>query len=131
MVVDASLIVQFLVGHPDEREPISARLRTHGGPLWAPHLLDVEVGYAIRRLVSQKRLTDERAASGVVDLIDLPVRRVPHARLLERAWHLQGSASFRDALHFALAEQLDVPLLTADRDLTTAQGTTASVELIE
>ncbi|WP_040599858.1 type II toxin-antitoxin system VapC family toxin [Patulibacter medicamentivorans] len=130
MVVDASVIVPFLVGRPDEREPISARLRAHRGSLWAPHLLDAEVGHAIRRLALQKRLTTERGASALVDLIDLPVRRVPHAALLKRAWHLRTSVSFYDAQYVALAEQLDVPLLTADGRLAKAPGTSASIELI-
>jgi len=47
-----------------------------------------------------------------------------------QALQLRHNVSFYDGLYVALAEAMDVPLLTADRKLARAPGLRAQVELI-
>jgi predicted nucleic acid-binding protein len=61
----------------------------------------------------------------------LGLRRFPSRGLWIRAWDLRPNFSAYDALYVALAEQLEVPLLTADARLARAPGLRCSVELIE
>ncbi len=58
----------------------------------------------------------------LIDLVDLPLVRAAHAPLLECAWELRDNLAVYDASHVALAERLDVALLTTDRRLARAQG---------
>jgi predicted nucleic acid-binding protein len=61
----------------------------------------------------------------------LGLRRHPSRSLWPRAWELRTNLSAYDALTVALAEQLDVPLLTADARLARAAGLRCVVELAE
>jgi predicted nucleic acid-binding protein len=65
----------------------------------------------------------------VLDLRALPIERVPHTALLERAWALRHNLTPYDAAYVALAEALGAPLLTADRRLARASGPRCAVEL--
>lgn len=57
--------------------------------------------------------------------------RYPHTgRLAVRAWELRDTITFYEALYVALAEVLDVPLLTADVRFSKAQGLSCRMVLI-
>lgn len=128
-VLDASVLVAYLSGDihaPAAREILSSER----GELWAPHLVDAEVGGALRRTVSAGELRPQAARSALRDLGDLPLRRVAHRALLDRAWALRDNVSFYDGLYIALAEALDTPLVTLDARLATAPGTRATIHVI-
>jgi predicted nucleic acid-binding protein len=74
-------------------------------------------------------MTAKRATAAVLDLRALPIERVPHTALLERAWALRHNLTPYDAAYVALAEALGAPLLTADRRLARASGPRCAVEL--
>ena len=74
-------------------------------------------------------LSDERAADARTDFGDLAIVRYPHIALSERIWELRHNLTAYDAAYVALAEALDVPLVTCDRHLNQAPGHTADVEL--
>jgi predicted nucleic acid-binding protein len=120
-VVDASVVFSALVRgeHADWAEQ---HLSAAGGgrSLWAPHLIDVEVGHALRRTVAARRLREDRAAAALGKLSELPLRRIVHVGLLDRAWQLRYNLTFYDGIYVALAEMLDVPLITLDRRLARA-----------
>ena len=128
-VVDASVLVEYLAG--GEHAP-EARRRILGDPgrLWAPHLIDAEVGHVLRRGTLAGELSAKRARGAVQALADIPLRRAPHHALLQRAWSLRANVSFYDGLYIALAERLDLPLLTLDARLARAPGMRADVEVI-
>jgi predicted nucleic acid-binding protein len=98
--------------------------------LWAPYLIDAEVGHSLRRLVATGNLGEDRAATGLRDLAGLPLRRIVHAGLLDRAWQLRHNLSFYDGLYVALAEQLGTPLLTLDARLARAAAATAGIDVV-
>jgi predicted nucleic acid-binding protein len=127
-VVDASVLVELLVD--GERSGlVEERLAREEHTLWAPHLLDAEVGHALRRYVRSGELGADVAGERLWRLPDLPVERVEHELLIRVAWGLRDSASFYDALYVALAQMLDEPLLTFDARLARS-GVQARVEVL-
>lgn len=65
-----------------------------------------------------------------VDLRELPMRRIAHGALVERCWALRTHMTTYDAAYCALAELLDVVLVTADAKLAATPGTTCAVEVV-
>jgi predicted nucleic acid-binding protein len=129
-VLDASVLVEYLAGF-ERMEAVSAQLAEHAGRLWAPHLIDAEVGHVLRRAVAREDLTPGHAAAALSDLGDLPMRRAAHVGLLDRAWALRENVTFYDGLYVALAELLDEPLLTLDARLAAAAGITAEIVVVD
>lgn len=105
-----------------------ARGRLRGERLTAPHVLDLEVTSAWRRLVAARELDERRARLALADLQALPVERVRHGALLDRCWELRRNFTVYDAAYVALAEMLEVPLVTADGKLAVAPGSRCSIE---
>lgn len=128
-VVDASVLVEYLAGG---EHWVQARRHLVGGSeaLWAPHLIDAEVGHVLRRAVIAGELRPGRARAALDDLVDLPLRRVSHLGLMERAWGLRANLSFYDALYVALAELLSMPLLTLDRRLAGVPGVRSEIQVL-
>ena len=129
IVVDASAVVESIVleGHIPG---LSERL-TNDGDLHAPHLVDVEVTHALRRLVASGQLTSDRASDARMDAADLLLMRYPHLVLLERAWELRENMTVYDGVYIALAELLRAPLVTCDARLAQTPGHHAEVEVFE
>ncbi len=126
-VVDASVLVTHLTAGEGHR---AVAVRLLEGELWAPHLVDAEVGHTLRRTVRLGELSDRGARAALDDLRDLPLRRARHLGLLDRAWSLRENVSFYDGLYIALAERLDLPLLTLDTRLARAPGLRADVVVV-
>lgn len=120
LVVDASVLVTLLVGaERDAQVEMALGGRSRRG-LWAPHLLDAEVGHSLRRRAAAGQLDPSAALTALDDLVRLPLRRVTHRELIPRAWELRENFSFYDALYVALAERLDATLVTLDARLARA-----------
>ena len=128
IVADASVLVPALVD--DGGSGALARERVLAAEVHVPALADVEVLSVVRRGVLAGRLTPERGAAALQDYADLAVERYPHLPLLGRAWQLRDSVSAYDAQYVALAELLDVPLVTADGRLARAPGLRCPVDLL-
>jgi predicted nucleic acid-binding protein len=128
-VVDASVLTEYL-GDAERAEPARRRLVADRSSLWAPHLVDAEVGHALRRGVRRGEIGAAAAQVAMEDLIAMPLRRVRHRELVPRAWELRGNVSFYDALYVALAELLEHPLVTFDGRLARASGIRAEVEVL-
>lgn len=130
-VVDASIVVTILAD-AEHAGWAEAQLATRGGDrsLWVPHLIDAEVGQALRRRVAAGRLDDGRADAALLDLSRMPLRRIDHVGLVHRAWQLRHNLSFYDALYVALAEALDAPLITLDRRLARAAADVCGAEVL-
>lgn len=128
IVVDASVVVLAL--GEDTAAGLRLRTRLRSESLAAPELLDLEVLAAWRRMVQRGLLPITRAEAAVADLAEFPLRRASHAPLLDRCWQLRETVTAYDAAYVALAEALDVPLLTADGRLARASGPRCAVELV-
>jgi predicted nucleic acid-binding protein len=129
IVVDASALLEFLLQTPIGRR-VEERLVRDDEELHAPHLIDVEVLQALRRLVRTREVSSGRADGAIADLMDLHLHRHPHVDLLGRAWKLRDNISAYDAAYIALAEALDAPLITCDRPLAASAGHAALIEAI-
>lgn len=127
IVLDASAAVDVLVGRAPAAG-LSDRLLADGD-LHAPHLLDVEIAQALRRLAAAGALSGDRATEALRDAALLPVRRYPHLALVERAWELRHGLGVYDGVYVALAELLEAPLVTCDRRLARTKGHDAVVEV--
>lgn len=130
IVLDASAAVEFLLSSP-LGERVGAKVSELGGTLHAPHLVDVEVLSAVRRLCAIGDIDARAGAEVLADLRDLPMERYPHEELLERAWALRASVSAGDAMYVALAEGLGAALVTCDGRLARSHGHGVRVELVE
>lgn len=97
------------------------------GPLHSPHLIDVEVASALRRLVATHAVSAERGREALDVFLGFAIMRHAPRVLIERVWALRGSLSAYDACYVALAEALDVALVTTDDRLARATGHRATV----
>jgi predicted nucleic acid-binding protein len=127
LVVDTSAVLDALVG----AEPPAGLIErlAADGDLHAPHLIDVEILHALRRLSLSGDLSDDRAADVRTDFAELAVVRYPHEELGDRIWELRHNLTAYDAAFVALAEALGAPLVTCDGKLAETPGHVARVEL--
>jgi predicted nucleic acid-binding protein len=128
IVLDASAAIDWLL-QTAAGQRIEQRIFSHHESLHAPHLLDLEVGQVLRRLVREGVISAPRADHAIEDLLDLRITRYPHFLLLPRIWQLRHNLSAYDAAYVALAEKLGARLITRDRRLASASGHTAPIEL--
>lgn len=126
IVVDASALVDLLLDQTGRSDWVAEHVASDGD-LHAPHLIDVEVVSAARRLVHYRRIGAKSGAFALLDLAALSLTRYPHSGLLDRMWRLRDSLTASDAAYVALAEALDVPLITTDERLARAHGHRARV----
>jgi predicted nucleic acid-binding protein len=127
IVVDTSAVIGVLAARP--LLPGLAERLGSDGDLHAPHLIDVELLHALRRMVRTGVLQPHRAEEARHDFADLSIIRYPHTPLADRMWTLRDTVTVYDAAFLALAETLDVPLVTCDARLAHASGHRARVEL--
>ena len=125
VIIDASVMVTLLI-RPDN-DSLHDRLR--GRILHAPEHLYVESMNVIRRLRAQRTITPSEADLAIRGLLNEPVRSWPFAVLAERVWQLGDNVSAYDGAYIALAEQLELPLLTTDARLARSPGTSCVVEV--
>lgn len=128
LVVDASVLAPALADDGPDGDAARTRLRGHA--LVAPELIDLETASVIRRHFQAGQLDARRAELALTDLVALPLRRAPHRALLSRCWELRENLTVYDAAYIALAELLDVVLLTADSRLAGAPGLRCQLDLL-
>ncbi len=127
IVLDASFVVDVLLG--DARSPaLRERLFAPSLRPSVPHLLDVEVASALRRMIRANRVDETQARAVLADLEFLPIARHGHAGLLPRILDLRERLTAHDATYVALAEALEATLWTCDSGLAQAASTYVEVE---
>ena len=132
IVIDASAAIEWVLQTP-KGAAIEARIfrkRGESPRLHAPHLLDVEVAQVLRRHVARKVMSEVRGEAALHDFLQIPLVRYPHDLLLSRVWELRKNLTAYDAVYVALAEVLEVPLLTCDANIARAPGHKARVDVV-
>lgn len=129
IVLDASALVELLLGTKLGRT-IAERIADPALGLHVPHLADVEVAQALRRLAQNGELEQESARIALEDLSALDLERHAHEPLLDRIWALRKNMTAYDATYIALAEALDAVLLTCDGRLARTPGVGKRIDLI-
>lgn len=127
IVVDSSALIAHLTGIPsvpglDDR--VLAERELH-----APHLIDLEILNALRKLVRLDAISASHATMLIEDLSDVRLARYRHDGFRHRIWELRDHLSAYDASFVALAETLDATLVTVDARLARAAGHEARIEL--
>ena len=122
LVVDASAVVAALLDDGADGE--WARERLQDDALAAPASMPVEASNVLRRSVLDGRIGREVAALAHQDLVQLRVTSFAFEPFAARVWALHPTVTAYDAAYVALAEELDVPLVTLDRRLARASGPT-------
>jgi len=130
VVIDASATVDLLLGIEPNAGQLQQRLRRPTLSLHAPHLLDLEVLHTLRRYERRGIVSAQRVAQARQVLTSLRLTRYSHAALGERIWALRHTLTAYDAAYVALAEGLNLPLLTSDGQLARASGHTAHIECV-
>ncbi len=129
-VFDASALVEYLT-LGEHAEAVRERIGATSAWLWAPQLIDAEVGHSLRRGARIGEISARAARAALGELADMRLMRIDHRLLLDRAWALRDNVSFYDGLYVALAEELGAPLVTLDARLAAAPGLKVEVDVIQ
>lgn len=116
IVLDASLVVELLA-NGSRAASIRRELASVDEPFLVPHLIDIEVISALRRLAASQRIDSHRCAEFLEGLATLPAERYSHTPLLGRIWELRHNFTSYDAAYIALAEAVGAVLYTCDEKL--------------
>jgi predicted nucleic acid-binding protein len=115
IVLDTSALVAFLVGADMVAERV--RAASVGERLAAPHGVDLECASALRGLARRGKLPEDEARRALDLLAIIELKRYDHVPLLPRIWQLRHNLWPYDAAYVALAESLDVDVVTLDGKL--------------
>lgn len=130
VVVDASVVVDLLLGKGSQAgDELSLNL-ANGITICAPHLLDTEVGQVLRRYVLNGVIPASYAQMLIDELSLLPITRYPTLGLVSRALEMLHNVTVYDGTYLALAEVLGCTFLTGDGRLKEIPGCTAVVRVL-
>jgi predicted nucleic acid-binding protein len=122
IVLDASVVVELLTNGA-LAESIRSDLAGRDESFIVPHLIDVEVVSAIRRLVAGQRIGADRSDQFLAELTALPAERYSHTPLICRIRELRHNFTGRPLLTAAATRSfynnpngwgLDVSTIAAD-----------------
>jgi predicted nucleic acid-binding protein len=116
IVLDASVVVELLTDCP-LTDSIRSDVARREEPLIAPHLIDVEVVSAIRRLAAGRRIGMNEKDRFLRVLTDLPAGPYAHSPLIDRIWELRHNFTAYDPTYIALAEVMKAVPYTSDEKL--------------
>ena len=114
--MDASVVVELLTNGA-LADAIRSDLARRDESFIVPHLIDVEVMSALRRLVAGQRIGADRSDEFLTELAALPAERYSHTPLIGRVWELRHNFTAYDAAYIALAEETNATLYTSDEKL--------------
>lgn len=127
IVVDASVVVDALVGYPANPAVID---RIAQEDLHAPTLLDFEVASALRGHALAGRVSTARLQEAIGDYLDLRIHRHPMTQSLLALLDLRENFTVYDAAYVLLADALQAPLVTVDAKQREAVRLGITVEVI-
>lgn len=133
-VVDASLVVKWLIPEPDSESALMQRHEwtTQGLVPAAPDFLLIELHNVLWKKLQRGDLAAEAPLLNFLPLFGLDLNWFPFEPLLPLAWTLavQCRVSIYDALYASLAHQSHAPLYTADTQLADRLGSVVKVRVL-
>ncbi len=128
-VYDSSAIVDALVSKA--RSGYRARKLLSSEPyIRAPEVLSAEVGSTLRRMWRDGVIAHFRARAALYQMRRLRVVRYPFEPFSDRIWELRERLSPYMAWYVALAERLEVPLVTSNERLAAISDLRCAVEVL-
>ncbi len=128
IVVDASIIVHLIADATVDSNIVEIVRRAE--KLVAPHLIDLEVLNALRKKLQQNRYSRERLELAFEDFNSIPIERLSTNYLNSRIWELCNNLTPYDASYVALAESLNIPLLSRDAKMAGAPLHRANILIV-
>ena len=123
-VIDSSVAVEYLLGTP---VGLTIADVVENNDLVAPELLDIEVLSALRGFVLRNQISSDDALDAIREISALEIERVSHRHLLLSTWHHFRNVSSYDAIYLAVAQDLNVAVITADSKLSRAPSLDVAV----
>ena len=127
-VFDSSVLVPLLTDVPGRA---AARQAAIGVDIVVPHIADAEVLSALRGLLRGGAILPVDLVDAVETLATMPIPRFSMQGLHHRVLQLRDNLTAYDATYVALAEVLELELVTLDRGMALAPGVTCDVILLE
>ena len=129
-VVDCSAMIELLAAKTPTGEAIARRVTT-AQTLYAPYLLDGEVISALLGLKRGKKISEREADAALFNYRAFPVERQDVLPLWSRLKILHANLSAHDAQYVALAEALNVSLITADARIKRSGAARCEIEVFD
>src|SRR5947208_565040 len=98
IVLDASVVVELLI-NGRLADSIRRDLAGHDESFIVPHLIDIEVIGAVRRLTTARRIDVHRSEQFLEALAALPAERYSHLPLIGRIWELRNNFTAYDSTY--------------------------------
>jgi predicted nucleic acid-binding protein len=127
-VIDCSAMIELLAAKTPTGEAIARRVTT-AQTLYAPYLLDGEVISALLGLRRGQKISEREADAALSNYRAFPVERQDVLPLWPRLKILHANLSAYDAQYVALAEALNVSLITADARIKRSGAARCKVEV--
>lgn len=130
MVLDASAILGFILDAPGHPLTV-ATIEDEAREILVPHVCDLEIASALRRVVLSRLADADRARAALGIYMELPLERLSHLPFLDRVFEMRDNFSAYDAAYVAVAEAFGAPLHTADLRLARAVREHTGVQVAE
>jgi predicted nucleic acid-binding protein len=121
-------MVELLAASTQTGESIAQRLTT-AQTLYAPYILDGEVISALLGLTRGRKITEREADTAFSNYRSFPIERQDVLPLWPRIKSLHANLSAYDAQYVALAEALQVSLVTADARINRSGAARCAIEV--
>jgi predicted nucleic acid-binding protein len=127
-VIDCSAMIELLAAKTQTGDAVARRVTTVQ-TLYAPYVLDGEVISALLGLIRGQKISEQEADTALSNYRAFPVEQQDVVPLWPRLKILHANLSAYDAQYVALAEALNVSLITADARIKRSGAARCKVEV--